>query len=39
MSPQGRLEEVLRIEQGTDAVVEKIRPYLDGTHKDSALTP
>lgn len=39
MSPHGRLEEVLRIEQGTDAVVEKIRPYLDGTHKESVLTP
>ncbi len=39
MSPHNRLEEVLRIEQGTDAVVEKIRPYLDGTHKESVLTP
>ncbi len=39
MSPHNRLEEVLRIEQGTDAVVDKIRPYLDGTHKESVIAP
>ncbi|MDE1153507.1 MAG: SCO family protein [Micavibrio sp.] len=39
MSPENRLEEVLRIEQGTDAVVAKIRPYLDGSAKQKPLMP
>jgi len=39
MSPDNRLEEVLRIEQGTDGVVAKIRPYLDGSAKQNPLMP
>lgn len=39
MSPENRLEEVLRIEHSTDTVVERIKPYLLGTAAQKPMTP